>query len=87
VFSTHYRNPLDFSENAMQDAMAGLDRLYECVAAIDELRSTGNQSSTSSISAKDTQKLESLQTRFEKAMDNDFNTAQALGILKSLSIA
>ncbi len=38
IFSTHYRNPLDFSESAMQDATAGLERLYECVAAIDALK-------------------------------------------------
>ncbi len=37
VFSTHYRNPLDFSENAMQDAAAGLERLYQCIATIDSL--------------------------------------------------
>jgi cysteinyl-tRNA synthetase len=81
VFSTHYRNPLDFSENAMQDAMTGLDRLYECIAAVDSLKTPESNESESLASAKDMKKLQSLQERFEKAMDNDFNTAQAQGVL------
>lgn len=81
VFSTHYRNPLDFSESAMQDAMSGLDRLYECVAAVDSLDPSCSSTADSVISTKDLKKLQSLQSRFENAMDNDFNTAQAQGIL------
>jgi cysteinyl-tRNA synthetase len=80
VFSTHYRNPLDFSEKAMQDAISGLDRLYECLAAIDEL-SDGIDGADSIISAKDEAKLSDLEKRFMQAMDNDFNTAQAQGVL------
>ncbi len=82
IFSTHYRNPLDFSETAMQDAMAGLDRLYECMAAIDGLSDTGTAGQETALaSAPDADKLHTLEARFQKAMDDDFNTAQGLGIL------
>ncbi len=81
VFSTQYRNPLDFSESAMQDAMAGLDRLYECIATIDRLSVENVLDGESIVSQKDRKKLASLTDRFEKAMDNDFNTAQAQGVL------
>lgn len=81
IFSTHYRNPLDFSEKAMQDAIAGLDRLYECVANIEQLTDcTSSSDGESVISKKDRSKIESMETRFQQAMDNDFNTAQAQGI-------
>lgn len=81
IFSTHYRNPLDFSEKAMQDAIAGLDRLYECVANIEQLKDcTSSSDGESVISKKDRSKIESMETRFQQAMDNDFNTAQAQGI-------
>ncbi len=80
VFSTHYRNPLDFSENAMQDAITGLDRLYECIAAIEDLED-GTTDAAEVISAKDKAKLAGLEKRFCQAMDNDFNTAQAQGVL------
>ena len=81
IFSTHYRSPLDFSEAAMQDATAGLERLYECVAAIDALQpEICDDNSPSAVSAADRQHLESIELRFQQAMDNDFNTAQAQGI-------
>ena len=81
IFSTHYRNPLDFSEAAMQESTSGLERLYECVAAIDALQpETSNADVASVISDKDSKQLAAIETRFQQAMDNDFNTAQAQGI-------
>jgi cysteinyl-tRNA synthetase len=79
IFSTQYRNPLDFTEQALQDARSGLDRLYDCLANITILSETGDSSPV--VSKKDRKKLDSLRQRFEFAMDNDFNTAQALGLL------
>ena len=79
IFSTQYRNPLDFSEAAMQDAETGLDRMYDCLARIAEL--DDGTDGPSVISDKDREKVDSLKQRFEYAMDNDFNTAQALGLL------
>jgi cysteinyl-tRNA synthetase len=80
AFSSHYRTPLDFSDAAMQEAAAGLDRLYNCLAEIQQLPETGTDSPAKS-SKKDVQKIGSIGKRFCDAMDNDFNTAQALGIL------
>ena len=81
VFSTQYRNPLDFSESAMQDATSGLERLYGCIAAIDSLNlDGGDEHSQSALTEEDMQKINSLEDRFQQAMDNDFNTAQAQGI-------
>ena len=79
IFSTQYRNPLDFSETAMQDTEAALDRMYDCLARIAEQNDGGDYPSV--ISDKDREKIASLKQRFEYAMDNDFNTAQALGLL------
>lgn len=82
IFSTHYRSPLDFSESAMRDATAGLERLYECLAAIDTLSVNIHQEDDKNcqLPASDIQKIEQLESRFQQAMDNDFNTAQAQGI-------
>lgn len=78
IFSTQYRNPLDFSETVMNEAASGLDRMYECLAKIMQL-SDGAAEGASVVSKKDLKKIESLEQRFQQAMDNDFNTAQALG--------
>ncbi len=81
IFSTHYRNPLDFSESAMQDATAGLERLYECVAAIDSLAlAEARDDQAAVITAEERAQLAAVEGRFQQAMDNDFNTAQAQGV-------
>jgi len=80
IFSTTYRNPLDFTETALQDAVSGLTRMYECLAKVDELQPTG-ATGDCVITDKDRQNLEALTDRFHQAMDNDFNTAQALAHL------
>jgi len=79
IFSTHYRNPLDFSEAALLDAETGLDRLYDCLARIAGCRE--GERAKSAASDNDREKIESLRQRFVYAMDNDFNTAQGLGLL------
>ena len=79
IFSTQYRNPLDFTETALQDAVSGLARMYECLARVDALADGGTGASV--IAEKDRNELQSLTERFHRAMDNDFNTAQALAHL------
>ncbi|MCF6291746.1 MAG: cysteine--tRNA ligase [Desulfobacterales bacterium] len=79
VFSSHYRTPIDYSDAAMRDAGAALDRLYECLAGIDALPDTGRDDLPGVAGAKAVAKLTGLAERFCRAMDNDFNTAQGLG--------
>ena len=81
VFSTQYRNPLEYSEQAMQDAQSGLVRLYECIAGFENLTIAADTSVSPVISEKEATKLDTLEDRFQQAMDNDFNSAQAIGII------
>ncbi len=80
VFSTHYRHPLDFSENTLREAQAGLNRLYNCMAACTGL-ADGTEGSKVIATQDEIDKLRSITERFEEAMDNNFNTAQGLGCL------
>ncbi|MEN8139752.1 MAG: cysteine--tRNA ligase [Thermodesulfobacteriota bacterium] len=79
VFSAGYRTPLDFSDQALADAEAGVDRIYASLAAVAALPDATESGSESRVGKKDRAKLEKLKNRFSAAMDNDFNTAQALG--------
>lgn len=81
IFSTQYRNPLDFTESALHDAQSGLERMYECLARLAAMASSGVTGGRSSLSEKDRQGLGQFESRFYEAMDNDFNTAQALAHL------
>jgi cysteinyl-tRNA synthetase len=80
VFSTHYRHPLDYSEDSLREAMSGLTRLYNCMADCANLPAKHADGKVIS-SKKEAEMMRTLSERFCAAMDNDFNTAQALGIL------
>lgn len=80
VFSTHYRHPLDFSDAALKDAQSGANRLYGCLADCDHLP-TGHDKVPTQAKEEERALLDGLSQRFDEAMDNDFNTAQALGVL------
>jgi cysteinyl-tRNA synthetase len=86
LLTAHYRSPLDFSDQNMKEAEAGLDRIYTALAAMDEL-GVGAGGHAGKIDAKLLkeaekellEKAEVFGERFREAMDDDFNTAQVLG--------
>lgn len=82
ILRTHYRSPLDFSEERIKEAQAGLLRLKNAFDLGNEvLEKAGN-------TEKDTQ-LEEIAEKamadFYEAMDDDFNTALAIGYMFTLS--
>jgi cysteinyl-tRNA synthetase len=88
LISSHYRSPLDFSDAALSEAEGALLRLYTCLARLQEaLRPYPDFQPRTSIdfegnlSLEEDARLGSLGARFEAAMDDDLNTAQALGYL------
>ncbi len=80
VFSTHYRHPLDFSDSTLNEAQSAVNRLYNCMAACADLPD-GVEGAKTVVSCEDQERLTGLEGRFIEAMDNDFNTAQGLGVL------
>ena len=82
LLSQHYRSPVDFSEDSLSEAKSGLDRFYATIKAIrDEMAKPPSSRAKidAGVLAEHRQNIESLQARIEEAMDDDFNTAQALG--------
>ncbi|OGP56875.1 MAG: cysteine--tRNA ligase [Deltaproteobacteria bacterium RBG_13_52_11b] len=82
LLSQHYRSPVDFSEDSLSEAKSGLDRFYATIKAIqDEMANPPSPRAKidAGVLAEHRQNIESLQIRIEEAMDDDFNTAQALG--------
>jgi cysteinyl-tRNA synthetase len=84
----HYRSPIDYSEDSFLEAKSGLDRFYTTLNEIQEelkkpVVSRALENGTSILEAC-RQTIESFQARFEEAMDDDFNTAQALGYFYDL---
>ncbi len=84
--SHHYRSPVDYSGDSFLEAKSGLDRFYMTLNAIqEELKKPLSQKKLDPpVIENCRQAIESFQARFEEAMDDDFNTAQALGYFYDL---
>ena len=78
LLGTHYRNPIDFAEDRLGEAARAFDRLWEIVKA--GRPSWAADSATDDGQALPTE-LHEYRERFLTAMDDDFNTPQALGAL------
>ena len=37
ILSAHYRSPIDFSDQNLDEAQSGLERIYTCLAALDDI--------------------------------------------------
>ncbi len=82
ILQTHYRSPLDFSDERLKEAQAGLTRLRNSAQYADELiamQGAGNSA------AEILSNAESYKKDFVEAMEDDFNTALAISYLFALS--
>lgn len=84
ILTTHYRSPIDFSDDTVVAAKKGINtfsRLFERIERlniqIDEHGEIGDTSFSSSV--------DNLRAKFLAAMDDDFNTAGAIGALHELA--
>lgn len=82
VLSSHYRSPIDFSNEALQAAEKGLARLHATVKLIrDQLPSAPD----GDIPAEIAQKLNAHKQTFIDALNDDFNTPQGIAALFDLN--
>lgn len=88
ILSAHYRSPIDFSDQNLDEAQSGLERIYACLAALDDV--LNGQPRSPDVTAPESltqaglelqEKVDQFIPRFVEAMDDDFNSAQALGVL------
>ena len=78
MLTAHYRNPLNFSAELMESAKAGLDRILTGAERLKDLIEQADETDLSSAEMAGLQESEKFTNQFEKAMDDDFNTADAI---------
>jgi len=74
LLSCHYRSPVDFTKDAMQEAEAGLDKIYASLERLTQFVGSHTIRSDAGVVGE-------FWTRFCEAMDDDFNTARAIGFM------
>lgn len=79
---TQHRSPVDFSVQHLLMAWSGLDNFYTLLVKLDEAQSHQREPADGENSA-----WRSFREKFESAMDDDFNTAKAIGVLQEFRTA
>ena len=84
MLSAHYRSPLNFSAELMEAAKNGLERILTCAQNLQyRLEHVANSHMTEEESRLYEQAVTYV-NRFDEAMDDDFNTADAISVIFEL---
>lgn len=86
MMQSHYRSAVDFSDAALNEARQGMNRFYATLNALRDRSAAGGTEADPSGEPSEKDRvlrgqLQTLRERFIEAMDDDFNTARAIGCL------
>jgi cysteinyl-tRNA synthetase len=81
ILNSHYRSPIDFSDEALHAAQSGYEKIAETVVAV---RMKWNSAPQGPLNAKVADELGKLRETFEQAMNDDLNTSIALSVIFNL---
>ncbi|MBR6350192.1 MAG: cysteine--tRNA ligase [Lachnospiraceae bacterium] len=84
MLSAHYRSPLNFSDELMQAAKNGLDRILNTAANLDHIIANGGSRPVDFTADEDQNFGQEFVEKFEAAMDDDCNTADAISAVFEL---
>jgi cysteinyl-tRNA synthetase len=79
LLHTHYRSPIEFSDEQLREAEATIDRYYVTFGRITDFLALEGGKDKAQGAGELEQVLSTYKARFEEAMDDDFNTALAIG--------
>ena len=86
LLSTHYRSPIEFSDEQLKEAEVSIDRYYTTLIRIADFPGKGDvKEKTSGIEKTFEGVVNLFKEKFQAAMDDDFNTALALGHIFELT--
>ena len=84
MLSAHYRSPLNFSADLMEASKNGLERIVNAADNLKFLMGNAKAEAITDAEAENYAKTEEFVAGFEKAMDDDFNTADAVAAIFDL---
>ena len=84
MLSAHYRSPINFSRDQIEAANASLNRLYTARNSLLFQLSNGEDRPLNESEEAFVERLKQYEKRFDEAMDDDLNTADALGAVFEL---
>ncbi len=85
MLSAHYRSPINFNFELLDQAKSGLERLNTLIYALLDLKEKAQEKPLEDKDRDIMEKVEKYRNKFEESMDDDFNTADALAALFELA--
>ncbi len=84
MLSAHYRSPINFSAELMEASKNGLERIITCAERLKELLGKVSGDALTEEEQENKKNVDELVAKFEAAMDDDFNTADAVSAIFEL---
>lgn len=84
MLSGHYRNPVNFSVELLDQAASGLERLYNSINNLEHIKMVGSDGELTDSDELLYNKFDEYRQKYIKVMDDDFNTADAISVIFDL---
>ena len=84
MLSAHYRSPLNFSDDLVEAAKNGLDRILTAYEKVSDMADKAAEQELSAEEQENSKKIDALKEKYEAAMDDDLNTADAISVIFEL---
>lgn len=84
MLNAHYRSPLNFSAELMEASKNALDRIITCVEQLKHLLETAPKTEMTETEQKLKEEAQGFVKKYEEAMEDDFNTADAIAAIFEL---
>lgn len=84
MLSAHYRNPVNFSEELVEQAKNGLERIYKSKENMEYLMENATSEKMTEDEKVRLEELREFKTKFITAMDDDLNTADGVSVIFEL---
>ena len=82
AIGSHYRSPVDYTLEHLSVASKALDRLYSALRSVEEMQENVKSTDKSFTEAQAIQNSQTeYESRFQAAMEDDFNTPEAIAVL------
>ncbi len=85
LLTSQYRSPVDFSAQNLAEAQTGLERFYSLLQDLQDTSRIYDEAPSTDAEREAMEAVVQFPAKFKAAMDDDFNTAQALGHLYALT--
>jgi cysteinyl-tRNA synthetase len=82
MLSAHYRNPINFSQELLEQSSNGLNRIYKCLENLNYIRENTSSDKPGTLDEEEIKnKMFQLKDKFIESMNDDLNTADAISVI------